>query len=209
MSAEADARPYTEQSAKTPPTDTPIREISGKPREQCSLAVLDGGLTEAERPRIASIIEDGLNARHHQSAARKAARKALAGELRSGRSRLSLLECRISEADEELQEIRDELRSLHSYPAIPSPMLNPNKEGDGLPETSGVYFLWSEGTIDGAIDYVGKSVRLNERLRLGGHHVMRAHHYISFLLFDSKILNWAECYYIGIVKPPLNFGGRD
>jgi excinuclease UvrABC nuclease subunit len=39
------------------------------------------------------------------------------------------------------------------------PRFRPNKEGEGLPETSGVYFLWSNSTVE----YVGKSVRLKPR----------------------------------------------
>ena len=47
-----------------------------------------------------------------------------------------------------------------SYPEIPLvPRFRPNKEGEGLPETSGVYFLWSNSTVE----YVGKSVRLKPR----------------------------------------------
>jgi hypothetical protein len=40
LSAEADARPDTEQSAKIPPESEPIREISGRLRGQGSQDVL-------------------------------------------------------------------------------------------------------------------------------------------------------------------------
>jgi excinuclease UvrABC nuclease subunit len=58
------------------------------------------------------------------------------------------------------------------------------------------------------VAYVGQAKRLCDRLRLGNHHVLTENHRISFVFVDPCELNWAECYYIGITKPPLNFGKR-
>lgn len=91
------------------------------------------------------------------------------------------------------------------YPEIPlAPQFRPHNNGEGLPNDPGVYFLWAKGIVE----YVGKSAKgLNQRLRLGHHPVLRSDHQISFLLFRPSILAWAESYYIGIARPPLNFGG--
>ncbi len=85
------------------------------------------------------------------------------------------------------------------YPPVPSLMLTPD-----LPKASGIYFLW----LGNGIDYVGQARRLRDRLRLGAHHVLTAAHRVSFLTFPRKELNWAECYYIGLTRPPKNFGQR-
>ena len=90
------------------------------------------------------------------------------------------------------------------YPNVPLPLVVPTKEGFGLPSAPGIYFLWS-GTV---VEYVGQSVKLCERVRLGSHHVLRDDHMVSFLFFEKHELTWAECYYIGAVRPQLNFGSR-
>jgi hypothetical protein len=133
-------------------------------------------------------------------AERIAARKALADELRTARRKLHELEIKISRAEERAVDF---VSLPISYPDIPVlPRFRPHREGQGLPESAGVYFLWAGD----AVDYVGKSMRRNDRLRLGMHHVLRDDHLISFLLFDQQVLAFAEYYYIGLVKPPFNFG---
>lgn len=90
----------------------------------------------------------------------------------------------------------------HSYPNVPLPIFEPTKYGEGLPTVSGVYFLW-EGD---RVVYVGQAVNLSSRVRLVGHHVLRAEHKISFVFCDVSSLDFAECFYIGITRPRLNFG---
>jgi hypothetical protein len=83
-----------------------------------------------------------------QAAARKAladgaARKALANELCAGRRELQELQSKITKAEE---QAIDSVALPNSYPDIPAlPRFKPHKEGEGLPETSGAYFLWSYG----------------------------------------------------------------
>jgi hypothetical protein len=175
-----------------------LRTAFGKFRED------DRRATQKEHNSI--IREARAKAAKIKQEKQKESRAQLAAELRSGRVKLRDLKSKISEAEKSLDLIEGCLPpSLAAYPDIPiAPRFRPNWEGDGLPETSGVYFLWSK---EDTIDYVGKSVRLNQRLRIGGHHILQDDHRISFLLFDKQILTWAECYYIGIAKPPLNFGG--
>lgn len=134
-------------------------------------------------------------------------RQNLADRLRSGRRRLKILQQRIAVAELTLATKRsdDFVLTGSLYPAAPVPEITPHEDGFGLPEVSGIYFLWAE---DGTLDYVGQSIKLNQRLRLGNHHILRGDHKISFLIFDQQNLTWAECYYIGILKPRLNFGMR-
>jgi len=89
------------------------------------------------------------------------------------------------------------------YPSAPPPISVPTKYGSGMPFAPGVYFLW----LGNSIEYVGKSVNLYKRLRLGSHHVLCARHRISFIIFRVEDLNWAEYFYIGAIRPTLNFGG--
>lgn len=87
---------------------------------------------------------------------------------------------------------------------IPLPFLFASKSGDGVPVISGIYFFW-----DGEdVVYVGQSMNLNQRLRLGGHHVLQKYHRISFLSCEVESLNDVEWYYIWLLRPRLNFGGR-
>ena len=90
----------------------------------------------------------------------------------------------------------------HSYPPVPPPELAPTKMGDGLPDHPGIYFLWEGETID----YVGQSICLCGRLKLGSHHVMQPHHRISYVYCERHALSWTECHYIGLAKPKKNFG---
>lgn len=98
-------------------------------------------------------------------------------------------------------EIND-LLARKRYQEIPLPAFTAHPDGHGLPDLPGIYFLWAGDVIE----YVGKSVSLCNRLRLGGHHVMKKDHRISFIFVDQEELTWAECYYIGAVRPQLNFG---
>lgn len=90
------------------------------------------------------------------------------------------------------------------YPAPPAAHLAPTDYGQGLPEESGIYFFWRAGVVD----YVGQSINLRNRVRLKGHHVLQEDHGISFVLIDRRDLDWAECWYIGALRPQCNFGKR-
>lgn len=89
-----------------------------------------------------------------------------------------------------------------SYPPVPSPSVTPHPDGFGLPNTSGIYFIWDCGLVE----YVGQSVALRNRLKLGSHHRLQETDRISFLELPLEVLTWAECYYIGICRPTRNGG---
>lgn len=91
------------------------------------------------------------------------------------------------------------------YPDVPPPMFGASLDGLGLPCAAGVYFLWRDGTT---VEYVGKSINLLNRVRLRSHHRLMDDHQISFLVFDPHDITWAECYYIGVLRPQINFGMR-
>lgn len=134
---------------------------------------------------------------------RTAKRKALGEELRHGRRRLQDLRAAIKEAESDVARARAIVANDGElYPKPPAPVLHPHKEGEGLPAEPGIYFLWKGDTVE----YVGKSIRLSGRVKLGGHHVLRPHHTISYLLIEERLLTWAECYYIGTLQPMANFG---
>lgn len=143
---------------------------------------------------------------------RRESRKQLANELRGARETLKDLRASIDEHEAHIGLLTSEIaaRQRHCetvnangpYPAVPFTLIHPHMEGVGLPEASGIYFLWTKGSVD----YVGQSVNLNRRVRLGNHHVLRDSHLISFVRIDKRELTWAECYYIGVLQPGLNFG---
>ena len=103
------------------------------------------------------------------------------------------------------------VQKADEYPSVPLPMLKLNKsKPKDVPSDPGVYFLWDDTSK--AVLYVGQSVNLRNRMR--SHHVIRDGDYISWIQFKrnrspegSHKLLCAEAYYIGILKPVLNFGG--
>lgn len=135
----------------------------------------------------------------------KQKRKLQAQRLLSSRARLKALREaeRIASSAwaSNLRKIVEE-DSSNYYPSPPPGLFSPNKDGLGFPAHSGIYFIWS-GNI---VEYVGQSVNLASRLRLGNHHVIKPEHKISFLLFPKRDLTWAENYYIGALRCPLNYG---
>jgi hypothetical protein len=145
-------------------------------------------------------------------AKRHIARKTLSDELRDGRRRLREIHQRI---EHELANVASAIERAYekavgtystelaksNYPEVPPPFFAPSAEGDGIPSIPGIYFLWDGETIV----YVGQSVNLNQRVRLG-HWRLRPEYKISILPIDKFFLTWTECYYIGLVKPEKNFG---
>jgi excinuclease UvrABC nuclease subunit len=77
--------------------------------------------------------------------------------------------------------------------------------GEGLPNSSGIYFLWALNQVF----YVGRSECMRKRVRLGAHHVLARYHSISYVLIEKERLHWAECYYIGVLQPEQNFAKRN
>jgi hypothetical protein len=89
----------------------------------------------------------------------------------------------------------------HEYPPVPTQAVSATKTGEGLPDASGIYFVWS----DGEVAYVGQSRCLMNRARLGHGRILPTD-LISFLPFEADILDFAECHYIDRCKPARNFG---
>ena len=130
-------------------------------------------------------------------------RKDVSQRLKSGREKLKLLHEKYDSLSETWANNHSQVKDKQ-YPAIPLPQIDPDKRGAGLPRVSGIYFLWDEGKVV----YVGQAKKLCDRLRLGSHHILTKNHRISFLFVNQNELTWAECYYIGIARPRLNFGRK-
>ena len=130
----------------------------------------------------------------------------MACRLTTAKTRLKHLRSEYERVSKQIHiEFSDHLKEAtlnELYPEVPLPWLAPSDTGDMLPTEAGVYFFWK----DGVIEYVGRSKNLCNRVRLGTHHVLRKDHQISFLPFEERVTTWAECYYIGVVRPMLNFG---
>lgn len=131
----------------------------------------------------------------------RAKRAEMAKKLVSARKRLAALQATITDLTASIANAKM-IRANGIYPDIPAPFLVPHKEGHGLPECPGIYFIW-RGDV---IIYVGQSIKLSGRARLGTHHVLKASHRLSYLCIDPRELTWAECYYIGLTRATENFG---
>jgi hypothetical protein len=137
----------------------------------------------------------------------KGAREQLANALVSARARLKALRNSFDSDSHTLvgyarSAMNDVIIAGSQYPEIPLPTFKPTPNASGLPSAPGIYFLW----VDDVVEYVGQSIRLCDRLRLGMHHVLNERHRISVVFVDRKELTWAECYYIGALRPHRNFG---
>lgn len=85
------------------------------------------------------------------------------------------------------------------YPAPPKPML-PVNESCNMPETFGIYFVWR----DERIVYVGQSRRLVRRCNSKYHSRIREDEWISWLTLPAHELYFAECFYVGALRPERN-----
>jgi hypothetical protein len=151
------------------------------------------------------------------------ARNEIANGLVRAREKLKTLKKKITELKKEITGLNREINekgvklaqqherllglfkaesTVFPLPPPPSIEVSFSKEMP-LPSSSGVYFLW----LDGCIDYVGQSVSLIARLR-PSHGVLREEHMISYLRFSTADLDFAESYYIGVLRPPRNFAKR-
>jgi hypothetical protein len=89
----------------------------------------------------------------------------------------------------------------YKYNEVPGPSVQASRFGEGVPSCSGIYFVWD----DGRVVYVGKSSRLVGRCTLT-HHAINEGDWLSWIEFPITMLNFAECFYIGALKPIRNFG---
>jgi hypothetical protein len=89
------------------------------------------------------------------------------------------------------------------YKPVPPPTLEPFSCGSAIPSTSGVYFAWSGERVA----YVGQSVDLRSRISTSHQNVLHGD-LLSFLEYPPQDLLFAEAYYIGICRPPRNFGAQ-
>lgn len=70
-----------------------------------------------------------------------------------------------------------------------------------LPRTSGIYFFWFAESVY----YVGQATVLANRC--GAHRIdFIPGAGVSFIEFPISELDFAECYYIGTLRPRANFG---
>lgn len=95
------------------------------------------------------------------------------------------------------------VESHNGYPEVPKPFVAFDGTGSGLPQAPGIYFAWRQG----AVQYVGQSINLSGRCK-EGHHKLQKGDSLSYLLLPKHELNFAESFYIGILKPLRNFGER-
>lgn len=88
-----------------------------------------------------------------------------------------------------------------SYPQVPGPFIPATRGGFGLPEDSGIYFVWS----DNVCVYVGKSISICKRATVCHTSILDSD-WLSWVLIPKNTLDFAECFYIGVCKPSRNFG---
>ena len=144
----------------------------------------------------------------HQSEFDRIFKKEVYNLCRNSISRLR----KLAVAEVELSEKIDELRAIHSqinisisktfqYGEIPSEnKIKIGEKGEfGIPDKSGVYFLWDNDCLA----YIGQSVCLSDRVHLG-HEKSLATDCVTFVEVERDDLFFAEAFYIGIGRPFRN-----
>ncbi len=101
----------------------------------------------------------------------------------------------------QFQATTDNLAKTHSYAAVPAATLQASRSGLGLPQKSGVYFVWASGIVV----YVGQSRNLRNRARVG-HECITEGDSLSWLEIEPGELNFSEAFYIGALRPARNYG---
>lgn len=92
------------------------------------------------------------------------------------------------------------------WPSVPlQPRLSPTLDGAGLPEASGIYFVWESGMT---LAYVGQATVLSNRVCLRKHKHLRSTDEITYIIIPLIDLYYAEQFYIGLLKPSRNGGQR-
>ncbi len=77
---------------------------------------------------------------------------------------------------------------------------------EGLPDASGIYFVWNNGQVV----YVGRSARLSARCFISQkHHAIFHGDLISWLEEPLARLKIMEAFYIGTLKPARNFNPKE
>ena len=153
----------------------------------------------------ASTVSDAkTKARIEAEVERNEMRRALANELRSGRKRLRRLKKEIAHAQATILTAANEHCELHQYALVPKPMVEASDLADGVPDFSGIYFIWAGGKVV----YVGQSVKLSGRCGIRYHDQIFAGEMLSWVQEPLPRLNFAESFYIGILRPERNFGRR-
>ena len=86
------------------------------------------------------------------------------------------------------------------YPDIPTVDKISLSDRGLIPSASGIYFVW----LDDVCEYVGQSKNLRNRV-CPTHPKISSFDKFTFLPFAESDLNFAESYYIGIMRPRRNF----
>ncbi len=139
---------------------------------------------------------------------RSEARRQLARELKSARSQLAKIKEELRVKTALLHQYYSAVLPETSYPPIPLPMVEATSTGQGLPEISGIYFIWASNLVV----YVGQSTKICARVRAqsetrSGHENVHQGDWVSWLPCAISDLNWVESFYIGLCRPYRNFGG--
>jgi hypothetical protein len=137
-------------------------------------------------------------------------RKSVADELQSARKKKNKVAREYAELRQQLNAAAFDFRKYtegavtkHGFDPVPKPSIVFDGQGTGLPAQSGVYFAWQNDVVQ----YVGQSINLNSRCK-HHHHKLQQGDLLSYVLVAEEQLNFAEAFYIGILKPSRNFGKR-
>ena len=98
-----------------------------------------------------------------------------------------------------IKTVRVYSRHPITYPEVPTDKFSID-DPSIVPDVSGIYFVW----LDDICEYVGQSKNIRNRV-CSKHPKITMVDKLSYLPFDQKDLNFAESYYIGIMRPRRNF----
>lgn len=103
-----------------------------------------------------------------------------------------------------IRPVRVYSRHPITYPEVPTDKFSID-DPSMVPDVSGIYFVW----LHDICEYVGQSKNIRNRVCSKGHQKITLVDKLSYLPFDKSDLNFAESYYIGIMRPRRNFMSID
>ena len=115
------------------------------------------------------------------------------------------LDHRLKEVDkavsfyDKIKPIRISSTQAIIYPEVPTDRISV-RDPNSVPPISGIYFVW----LHDLCEYVGQSKNLRNRV-CSKHTKISIADKVSYLPFAESDLNFAESYYIGIMRPRRNF----
>jgi hypothetical protein len=124
--------------------------------------------------------------------------KCMTEELNTLTNKVASLRKKVKSLEKKTWDLSNLRSDLYPVPERPKVRVT-TADRELIPELSGCYFAWEDSTVR----YVGQAVNLRKRLR-PSHHAVESNHWLSWVSLPLEELDFAEAFYIGVLRPTKN-----